>query len=158
MTVEIPAIPEDFDLVKGLLKEMEKVGVDFLNLHQLTTTEFNYRLLLQRPYHFLHDPSISVFESEMCALQLLLFARENDLRLPINYCCSAYKGRFQGLDQRNRVGRWGLEGFEEITGAGYIRSFRVVDSPDRINGLIRQFEEAHCSPNLWQAQEKRTEV
>ena len=158
VTVEIPALPEDFDLLKGLLGEMERVGVDFLNLHQLLTTRFNYKKLLQHPYHFLHQPGIPVFESEICALQLLLFARENTIRLPINYCCHAYRHRFQDRDRRNRISRWGLEGFEEITGAGFIRSFRVVDSPDRIDDLIRKFQEAHCSPDLWQSQDRKTEV
>jgi uncharacterized protein len=158
VTVEIPAIPEDCNLLKSLLGEMERVSVDFLNLHQLQTNEFNYKRLLAHPYHFLHQPGIPVFESEICALQLLLFAREKTLRLPINYCCSAYRRRFQGRDRRSRIGRWGLEGFEEITAAGYIRSFRVVDSPDRINEMIRRFREAHCPPDLWQVQERKTEV
>jgi len=158
VTVEIPAIPEDCGLLKSLLGKMERMGVDFLNLHQLMASQFNYKELCQRHYHFLHQPNIPVFESEICALQLLLFARENTIRLPINYCCAAYKDRFQGRDRRTRVSKWGLENFEEITDAGYIRSIHVVDSPDQIDRLIRRFQEAHCSSNLWQCHQSKMEV
>jgi pyruvate formate-lyase activating enzyme-like uncharacterized protein len=158
VTVEIPAIPEDFDLLKDLLGEMESAGVNFLNLHQLMANECNYKALRQRNYHFLHQDQIPVFESELCALKLLMFAREHQVQLPINYCCSAYKNRFQGRDVRKRQSRVILKGFEEITNAGYIRSFRVLDSTDKIKSLVRRLEEAHCPPALWQCDERKTEV
>jgi pyruvate formate-lyase activating enzyme-like uncharacterized protein len=158
VTVEIPAIPEDFDLLKGLLVEMERVGVNFLNLHQLLANEHNYKALRKRNYHFLHQPIISVFESELCALKLLLFARQHGVQLPINYCCNAYKNRFQGRDHRTRQGRAVLKGFEEITSAGYIRSFRVRDSREGIGSMVRRLEEAHCPAGLWQCNERKTEV
>jgi len=95
VTVEIPAIPEDFDLVKGLLGKMETAGVNFLNLHQLTATEYNYKAFRRRNYHLLHQPNIPVFETEICALRLLLFARENQISLPINYCSSITRVDFR---------------------------------------------------------------
>jgi uncharacterized protein len=158
VTVEIPAIPEDFDLLKDMVGEMESAGVNFLNLHQLDANEYNYKALSQRNYHFLHQPLIPVFESELCALKLLVFAREHGVQLPINYCCSAYKDRFQGRDRRTRQSRVILKGFEEITSAGYIRSFWVRDFRDKIESMVRRLEEAHCPAGLWQCDEKKTEV
>ncbi len=158
VTVEIPAIPEDFDLLKGMVGEMESAGVNFLNLHQLQASEYNYKALSRRRYHFLHQPTIPVFESELCALKLLAFAREHRVQLPINYCASAYKNRFQGRDQRTRQSRVVLKGCEEITSAGYIRSFRVRDSRDKIETMVRRLEEAHCAAALWQCDERTTEV
>jgi pyruvate formate-lyase activating enzyme-like uncharacterized protein len=158
VTVEIPAIPEDLELLKDMLGEMESAGVDFLNLHQLYADEYNYKALRQRRYHFLHQPPIPVFESELCALKVLVFAREYGVQLPINYCGSAYKDRFQGRDGRIRQSRVVLRDFEEITSAGYIRSFRVRDSTDKIERMVRRLEEAHCPAGLWQCDERRTEV
>jgi pyruvate formate-lyase activating enzyme-like uncharacterized protein len=158
VTVEIPAIPEDFDLVKGLLGKMEAAGVNFLNLHQLMATEYNYKAFRRRNYHFLHQPHIAVFETEICALRLLLFARENQISLPINYCSSIYKSRFQGRDVRTRKSRILIKGFEEITNAGYIRSFRVLDAKDKLASLVHRLEGANCPPDRWQSDERQTEV
>jgi pyruvate formate-lyase activating enzyme-like uncharacterized protein len=158
VTVEIPAIPEDMDLLKGMLDEMETIGVDFLNLHQLYASKHNYKALRQRNYHFLHSPSVPIYESEICALKLLIFARKYDIHLPINYCCSTYKYRFQGRDVRTRLSKVMLKGFEEITSNGYIRLFKVLDSTDKIQSLIRRLEEAHCSDALWQCNDRKTEI
>ena len=158
VTVEIPAIPEDFDLLKNMVGEMESAGVNFLNLHQLLSTEYNYKALSRRNYHFLHQRTIPVFESEICALKLLVFAREHEVQLPINYCCSAYKDRFQCGGERTRLSRVVLKGFEEITNAGYIRSFLVRDSRDKIESMVRQIEETHGSADRWQCDERKTEI
>lgn len=158
VTVEIPAIPEDFSVLTELLGKLEAAGVNFLNLHQLTATAYNYRALRQRHYHFLHQSGIPIFESEICALRLLLFAREHGIQLPINYCCSAYKQRFQGRDRRTRQGRAVLKGFEEITAAGYIRSFSVRDSNDKIESMLRRLEQAHCPTDWWKCDERKMEV
>jgi len=158
VTVEIPAIPEDFDLLKNLLGKMEAVGVNFLNLHQLRVSKHNYKAFLKRHYHFLHQPGLPVMESEMCALQLLNYARENRLSLPINYCNAAYKNRFQNLDLRQRKARLVLKGFEEVTQAAYIRSFRVADAPEKIISMVKRFEEHKCLPALWQCNDRKTEA
>ena len=158
VTVEIPAIPEDFDLLKDLLDKMEVAGVNFLNLHQLYVCNYNYKALCQHDYHFLHQANIPVFESELCVLKLLVFAREQGIRLPINYCCAAYKERFQGCGHRIRQSKALLKGFEEITSAGYIRSLRVMDSTDKIESMVRLMEEANCPVGQWQCDERKTEV
>lgn len=157
VTVEIPAIPEDFDRVKNLLAQMETIGVDFLNLHQLHASENNYRELCKRNYHFIHDTNTPIFESELTALKLLAFARENQIKLPINYCCTIYKRRFQGRDRRTRFARVILNGFEEITNAAYIRSFKVLDSTDRIKKLVSILD-ANCSSTLWECNDSMTEI
>lgn len=163
VTVEIPAIPEDYDLLKDQLSEMEAIGVSYLNLHQLATTQYNYKAFIHRNYHFLHVPRIPVFESEICALKLLIFARQHKISLPINYCCQVYKNRFQGRDIRARTSRVVLNGFEEfrageITNAGYIRLFKVLDSTDKIQSLAKCLEQNNCPSNLWQCNDKRTEI
>jgi pyruvate formate-lyase activating enzyme-like uncharacterized protein len=158
VTVEIPAIPEDLERLKGLLSEMQALGVSFLNLHQLLTTEHNFKALHRRGYHFLHQPTVSVFESEICALRLLLFARERQILLPINYCCSAYKDRFQGRGLRRRLATAMPKGSEGISDAGYIRSFRVSDSTDKIEAMVRRLGDAHCATARWECDRARTAI
>lgn len=93
---EIPAIPEDLELLQNLLRPMEQAGVDFLDLHQLMATEYNYQSLRRRKYHFWHQPLIPIFDSELSPLKLLRFAREHQVNLPINYCSAAYNDSYQG--------------------------------------------------------------
>jgi pyruvate formate-lyase activating enzyme-like uncharacterized protein len=158
VTVEIPAIPEDFGLVKGLLGRLEARGVKYLNLHQLHASRFNYKALLRRGYHFLHQPLLPIFESEICALKLLGYARDRRVALPINYCAAAYKGRFHARNSRQRRARLFHQGHEEITAAGYIRTFRVSDSTNKIALMARRLQKARCPSDSWKRNEKRTEV
>ncbi|MGA8572974.1 MAG: radical SAM protein [Desulfobaccales bacterium] len=158
IAVEIPAIPEDLELLKNLLAPMEQAGVDFLNLHQLGATEYNYQAFRRRRYHFLHQPGIPIFESELCALKLLRFAREHRVNLPINYCSQAYKNSYQGRGKRTRLGRAALQGYEELTANGFIRSFQVLDAKDKLASLIRRLEGANCPPDRWQSDVRQTQV
>ena len=149
VTVEIPAVPEEFESIKKLLFEWESIGVDFLNIHQLYATAYNYKSFRQRNYHILHQPDTPVFESEMCALKLLRFSRERKLSIPINYCCNAFKARFQSRGQRTRQSKIFLNGYEKITKPGYIRSIWIHNSIDKLQHFIRKLENNCCNRTLW---------
>ena len=158
VTIEIPAIPEDFDRVSSLLVKMQELGIEFLNLHQLFVSKYNYKILQRRQYHFLHQPGIPVFESEICALKLLLYAREQQLSLPVNYCCADYKNRFQSRDGRTRIGNVVRQGFEEVTELGYIRAFRVRDLSGRIESMVGRLIDANYPPRLWHCNDAMSEI
>ncbi len=103
ISIEIPAIPYDIDIVKNQLKEYEKLGVKYLNLHQLLATRLNYKELLNRGYTlwqkdiFLSGKNniTTVLESEETALEILRYAKNIKSKLGINYCSSDYKNYFQ---------------------------------------------------------------
>lgn len=48
ITVEIPAIPDEKERIKGLLGELRDTDVQHLNLHQLRLTPFNFDKLQAR--------------------------------------------------------------------------------------------------------------
>jgi pyruvate formate-lyase activating enzyme-like uncharacterized protein len=158
VAVEIPAIPEDIELVKSLLVEMQSVGIDFLNLHQLSFKSQNWRELLRRPYHIDCSTGMGIHESEIGALMLLLYACEQQLQLPINYCSCVYKSRFQKRGQRIQRARAVFKNFQEITNAGFIRSLRVSDSPAKIGDLIRRMTNEACQPSRWHVNQTKTAV
>jgi uncharacterized protein len=158
VTVEIPAIPEDLDRLKRTVPKMEAIGVDFLNIHQLQACEFNYQAFRQRRYHFLHQQGVPVFESELAALEMLVFAMKHSLHLPIQYCCVAYKDRFQGRGLRMRRAQRVRRSFEEITPAGYFRFFCVSDSTVQMERMVHRLQEAHCPSSLWHCDERRTRL
>jgi pyruvate formate-lyase activating enzyme-like uncharacterized protein len=152
VTVEIPAIPEDFERMKLLMKEMQLVGVDFLNLHQLTIEAQNWRFLLNRPYRLNCAVGLCVHESELCALRLMLHACESGLRLPVNYCSSIYKARFQQRGYRARRGMAISEPFEEITQTGHLRTLKVRSSREQIAALSNRMPADGCQIDRWKIQ------
>jgi pyruvate formate-lyase activating enzyme-like uncharacterized protein len=145
VTVEIPAIPEDLEMLKGKLAEIEDAGVRFLNLHQLRLTPYNFPKLVERPYTFLHGDQVTVLESELAALGLIEYALDAGIELPINYCSSVYKNRFQRAAARRRSAAAVKRGNEEVTRAGFIRAMR--DRPEQM-GLSLAYHEPCILPTV----------
>jgi pyruvate formate-lyase activating enzyme-like uncharacterized protein len=125
VTVEIPAIPEDYPRLERLVLELPDAGVRHLNLHQLRVTSYNSNRLMERGYTFLHGEQVTVLESELTALKVLAYAKKAGTGLPINYCSFAFRGRFQAMGQRKRCARLLCRPYEDITGAGYIRRLHI---------------------------------
>ncbi len=158
VTVEIPVIPEDFEIVKKSLSRMRDMGVKYLNLHQLNTTNFNYKNYINRNYTFLHQPLVSIVESELTALKLFQYALDKKIMLSLNYCSSSYKHRFQSKGARMRAAPFVRENFEEVTPAGYIRSFSLQESPQNLKRFISFFKGKTSLRNLWDFNDTQPEV
>jgi len=123
VTVEIPAIPEDYETVKTLLPRLCEIGVNFLNLHQLEVFPGNYKNFVKRNYALLSASYSPVFASEVTALKLLKYAVDKKIKLPINYCSLAYKNNIQLSGRRKRFASRLKSKTRYITDSGYIRSF-----------------------------------
>lgn len=144
VTVEIPAIPEDADLVKARLPEMEAAGVKYLNLHQLLMNEFNHRQLKERGYtvthagRYLHGQP--VIESELAAFDLVEHAARLGIRMGVNYCSRCYKARFQERAYRKRHAF--LFGIPDgaITSTGYLRTISAEMSEDGREKLLAHLQ------------------
>lgn len=159
LTVEIPAIPEDYETVKNLLPELQSNGVDFLNLHQITIGKQNCRELIKRNYHLISCLSAAtIFESEICALNLIQYACEQELRLPISYCSTIYKYRFQGRGRRKQKASAVIKSYQEITNAGYIRVLEIADSVENNKRLIQRMESENRDHSLWKLNRKETSL
>jgi hypothetical protein len=150
VSVEIPAIPEDYETLKKCLPRLEAIGVAHLNLHQLFPTQHCYKRLVNRRYTFLHQPTLPVLESEMTALRIIQYAADKNIGLPINYCCSIYKHRFQQTGYRKRFLPFVQERYETSTEAGFIRRLKVRDTPAELGKLLKILREQRCSERLWQ--------
>jgi pyruvate formate-lyase activating enzyme-like uncharacterized protein len=140
ITVEIPAIPEHYELLRDLLPELAAAGVNHLNLHQMRATPYNLPKLLTRGYRFVHAPMVLVHGSELTALRLIRDSLEMENVPAINYCSYAYKSRFQGRAARQRAARQLVRPHEDITDAGYLRSLRLVGPVAEINRLLATLE------------------
>ncbi len=122
VSVEIPAVPEDEQLLRAKMVEMAEEGVNHLNLHQMRLTPHNFGPLTERGYTFLHGDKVTVLESELSALRLVLFGLEERIPLPVNYCSFIYKRCFQHAAARRRAALNIRRAGEVVTESGYLRT------------------------------------
>ncbi|HTP65655.1 MAG TPA: radical SAM protein [Geobacteraceae bacterium] len=148
VTVEIPAMPEDEELIRSKLPELAAAGIDHLNLHQLRLTPHNLEKLAERGYTFLHGEKITVLESELMALRLVRHALEQAVSLPINYCSFLYKRRFQHASARRRGAAALRAGWEGISEPGYLRTLAVEGEAKAVEAAAANLREA-VAPYLW---------
>lgn len=158
VTVEIPAIPEDYEILKKCLPRMKAMGVAHLNLHQLFANQYCYKKFVDRPYTFLHQINIPILESEMTALRLIKYAVDKNIGLPINYCCSIYKHRFQQKAYRERFQIFIKERYEGLTESGFIRRLAVKSTPANMKKLVKMFREHKCNDILWSLNKNNSEL
>lgn len=158
VTVEIPAIPEDYEILKKCLARMKAAGVAHLNLHQLFANQHCYKQFNDRRYTYLHQPNIPVLESEMTALKIIKYAVDKNIGLPVNYCCSIYKHRFQQKAYRKRFLPFIKERFEVSTEAEFIRRLSVQDKPVKLKKLVKTFRENNGDDRLWSLKKDNSEL
>lgn len=122
LTVEIPAVPEDFEKIKQVIPELIKLGITNLNLHQLRLTNYNAPKLLKRNYTYLHGEQATVLESELTALKIIEFAVDHNLKIGINYCAFNFKNKFQKAGFRRKIASKFIDTSSQLTENGYLRS------------------------------------
>lgn len=155
VTVEIPAVPEDLEILKVKVKELQDAGVRFLNLHQLRLTPYNFDKIIKRNYSFMHGKKVVVPESELTALCLIEYARTQKLKLSINYCSFVYKNRFEPLAVRKRAALKIKRNYEEITDNGFVRSFCLIADQDKIAEISISLIDQSVSKELFHVNGKR---
>ena len=158
VSVEIPAIPEDFEILKKCLPRMKAAGVAHLNLHQLHGSQYCYKQFAARGYTFLHQPETAILESEMTALKILHYALEKNIGLPINYCCVMYKHRLQKKGCMERFQPFVKEEYEWPTESGFLRRLAVQDKTARLKDLVKIFCEHKCPARFWHLDKNNTEL
>ena len=158
VSVEIPAVPADYEIAKKSLAKMQKIGIKHLNIHQLISSESNCGNYIDRGYTFLKQANAPILESEITALKLLKYAVDRKLSLPINYCTCAYRNRTTGRGKRARRAHLVKSDFEELTDALYIRQLSIQDSPRNIRKIAGILSKTASRDNLWLLNDTNTEI
>ena len=144
VTVEIPAVPEDEELLKLKMVEMAEAGVKHLNLHQMRLTPHNFGPLTARGYIFLHGEKVTLLESELCALRMVRFGLEQGIPLPVNYCSFTYKRRFQLAASRRRAALSVCGSGETVTESGFLRTLSTTAVSYSEAALLQS--PSYCAP------------
>lgn len=122
VSIEIPAVPEEKNRLLSLLPQMVEAGVHHLNLHQMRLTSYNADKVVKKGYTIINAEKPIVLESELTVLEIIQFAKEQNINLGINYCSFHFKNRFQKAGFRNILN----ENFATsaiLTNNAYLREF-----------------------------------
>ena len=145
VSIEIPVIPEDKQIVMEKLAQFEELGVSHLNLHQLCMTEANYEALSKRNYTIAHTDYFPnffpVLESELAAFDIMRYASDKTFKMGINYCSRLYKSIFQLNGARRRAASVSRSKLESVTATGYLRRMSIQCTPgefDKHRAILRQ--------------------
>jgi pyruvate formate-lyase activating enzyme-like uncharacterized protein len=143
IAVEIPAIPEDLDILKSNLKKIEDIGVKYLNLHQLMMNSNNRAAFIKRNYTVtntrLYKNDSPVIESELAAFDILKHALRINSSIGVNYCSRCYKARFQGKAYRKRYASLCREESESVTRTGYLVRSSISGTQEQLKQIMDQF-------------------
>ena len=158
VTVEIPAIPEDITQLKNMVVELDGLGVNYLNLHQMRLTPYNLKNLFNRNYTFLHGQKITVLESELTALEIINFVFQQELKLAVNYCSFHYKSHYQKTAFRKKAAAFVFNGQEEINQNGFIRILRLQGISMQLEALEKQLIRLSPKGNGWQISQDQEQI
>ena len=110
VAVEIPAVPDRLDDLKGMVLELDRAGAPYLNIHELFSCRENDARVRDEGYAAQKEASEAllwspVADGEEAALSLLLFALENAKTLSAYYCSCKTQEMIsrRGLKRRNRL-------------------------------------------------------
>ncbi len=111
--VEMPVLPGSLEIMKGLLRDLDQLGVYGINLLEFCYPFFNANIyrekgfkIKHRPFRVLYDywyaGALPVAQSEAECLALLEFAADEGLKLGVHYCSLENKNTGQIYRQNNR--------------------------------------------------------
>jgi len=95
--VEIPVVPDKERELRRLLRALEALGVDFVNLNELEFSETNEAAMRERRYRVDPKNGWGVLGSRAVAERVV---RDLRLRVPLHYCSSRFK---DGVQLRQRL-------------------------------------------------------
>jgi pyruvate formate-lyase activating enzyme-like uncharacterized protein len=155
VTVEIPCIPDDLDLLKNAFIDLHKIKVDYINLHQLHIGRNNYKPYLKHRLlkNSWHSP---VLESEMNVLKLMKYVVDQKLNLQVNYCSKIYKDTFQERNRRRTYYRLQPSALESLTENGYIR--RAFLACGNIEQIADELEKLSIPRARWKLLENKEAI
>ncbi|MFQ5884482.1 MAG: radical SAM protein [Thermoplasmata archaeon] len=136
--VEIPVLPDRQRATATLVRDLDELGVQFLNLDELEFSETNWMRLRKKGYDTKNDIASAVSGCDELAKKLL----STDVDMSLHYCTSSFKDAVQLKNRimrraKNIAGDW-----EIITPEGTL--FKgVIESPGFVklkSDLMERFE------------------
>jgi|WetSurSiteA1Bulk_404760.scaffolds.fasta_scaffold02128_2 uncharacterized protein len=135
VTVEIPSIPDDFEKLIKTIPLLEKMRVDYLNLHEYLLVAGDPNSKNAPAGRFLMNLSMPMDYHQKSLLnteKISSFCAENDFNIKINNC-SLMKKEHQMYGRRITMGTLFKEDHEKLTKDGFLET---IFSPGRISDEV----------------------
>jgi pyruvate formate-lyase activating enzyme-like uncharacterized protein len=107
VAVEIPSIKQDFEILQGVMKKLNDIGIDYLNLHDYILSETDLRCTNESYGIFNLNkifPLKFSYSSVSNTNELIFITKENRYGFNINHC-SMEKKEQQMMQRRLKFGR-----------------------------------------------------
>ncbi|KSW11947.1 hypothetical protein CF15_03915 [Pyrodictium occultum] len=117
--VEIPVLPDRVEETKKLIKRLDDMGVEFINLNELEVSEANVRQLILRGYLPSHSRPV-VKGSQEAAMEIVKWAAAHTRRITVHYCPAVYKDSVQMRVRLIRKALRTARPYEEVTPEGMV--------------------------------------
>jgi uncharacterized protein len=115
--VEVPVLPEKEAELRRLLRALDEMGVDFVNLNELEFSETNEDQLRERGYRVDPMNGWGVRGSRAVAERVV---RDSSLSMPVHYCSSRFKDSVQLRQRLLRQAERTAPAFAERTSDGTV--------------------------------------
>ncbi len=125
--IEVPVIPNHFERLTKIAMRAEEMGVSFMNLNELESSETNFEHLVSMGMRLTSLEDASIQGSAATAREVIVWATENLKRLTVHFCSARYKDAIQLRNRLDRRLSNVIRPFEE----------RDEDEPLLILGIIR---------------------
>ena len=117
--VEIPSLPGEERRIVELMKRLDSVGCNFVNLNELELSDTNLDELRKRGFRIRSDESMAVRGSEETGMRVLRWAASH-LSMSVHYCPSSLKDSVQLRNRLIRRARNVMRPHEVMTGEGLL--------------------------------------
>ena len=134
--MEIPLIPHLKNETIHLLKEVDKYGLDFINLNELEFSVTNMDALDALGYVAKNDESAAAKGSEEMAYEML----ELNLDTPLHYCSASFKDAIQLRRRIERRARNVAKMYEVITEDGTLLKGVIMAGKEKLKEIKEEFE------------------
>jgi pyruvate formate-lyase activating enzyme-like uncharacterized protein len=125
--IEVPAIPGEIESLKKTARRAEAIGVSFLNINELESSETNFDSLSSIGLRLRNMESASIAGSAELADEIIRWSAEELDALSVHYCSAHFKDAIQMRNRLERRLERTVREFEE----------RADDEPLLILGVIR---------------------
>ncbi len=127
--VEVPVLPEKETELVRLVRTLDRIGVDFVNLNELEFSETNETKMHERGYRLDVRNGWGVHGSRAVARRVV---RTPGLKVPVHYCSSRFKDSVQLRQRLIRRAERTAPGFASRTEDGTV-IYGIVETPKREN-------------------------
>ena len=94
---------------------------------------------------------MTVLETELTALELISYALDENIHLPINYCSFTFRSQFQKAAAQKRNSSIIKAAHEDMTPTGHIRTMSVVGEEKNIRSIHEALVSKEIDPALWRS-------